>query len=235
MTHNYRNEPRPRFSNWHSGRHNRNNEQEYTGEYISGDNNYGIDNDRDYRFREQQWRADVPPHYPTEQRPVNAAFGTRMGDFGQIIYDPNYGIDSFGYHNDVPARHGNVEDMPADRYRYTSADHRGKGPKNYLRSDERISEDINDRLQDDPYVDASDIEVHIDKCEVILGGTVQDKYAKRRAADIAEDVRGVRHVENRIRVREDNSIVYKYPTATTSGGAIDTNSKAEKKRTRDDL
>jgi hypothetical protein len=32
-------------------------------------------------------------------------------------------------------------------------------PKNYQRSDERIRRDVSDRLSDDPYADASEIEV----------------------------------------------------------------------------
>src|SRR5690606_1350571 len=46
--------------------------------------------------------------------------------------------------------------------------HRGKGPKGYTRSDERIVEDINDRLTDDSYVDAENIEVGVNGGEVVL-------------------------------------------------------------------
>jgi hypothetical protein len=79
--------------------------------------------------------------------------------------------------------------------------HKGKGPRNYRRSDSRIREDINDRLTDDPMVDASEIDVAVQNCEVTLTGTVDDREAKRRAEDIAESVSGVAHVENRIKVR----------------------------------
>lgn len=227
MAYDYRNRSHPRFSDWNDNPDYRNERREGRGQNISGDNNYGIDNDLDYRFREQSWRPDLPAHYPAEPHPINAAFGTRMGNFGQIIYDPTYGIDSFGYHNDVRGRGEYRENVSASS-RESLPDHRGKGPKNYLRSDERISEDINDRLHDDPYVDASNIEVEIDKAEVVLSGTVSDINAKRRAAYIAEEVRGVRNVENRIRVRNGDDEEYKYPTATTTGGATNTDSKAER-------
>lgn len=78
--------------------------------------------------------------------------------------------------------------------------HRGKGPKNYTRSDDRIKDDINDRLSDDSFIDASDIEVNVTSCEVTLNGTVESRDAKRRADDIAESVSGVKNVENRIKV-----------------------------------
>ena len=77
---------------------------------------------------------------------------------------------------------------------------RGKGPKGYTRSDERIKEDVNDSLSDDPQVDASDINVTVSSCEVTLTGTVKDRWQKRRAEDIAENVSGVKNVENRIKV-----------------------------------
>ena len=82
------------------------------------------------------------------------------------------------------------------------AQYRGKGPKNYSRSDERIREDVNDRLSDDPFIDASDIDVTVSSGEVTLTGTVDHRSTKRRAEDIAESVSGVKHVENRLRVSQ---------------------------------
>ena len=79
--------------------------------------------------------------------------------------------------------------------------HRGKGPKGFTRSDERIKEDINSRLTDDAYIDASEIEVVVENGEVTLTGSVGDRSSKRRAEDIAELVSGVSNVENRLRVK----------------------------------
>lgn len=83
--------------------------------------------------------------------------------------------------------------------------HKGKGPKNYSRSDERIKDDINDRLSDDPFIDASEIDVTVNSGEVTLTGTVDHRNTKRRAEDLAEAVSGVKHVENRIRVGQSQS------------------------------
>lgn len=79
--------------------------------------------------------------------------------------------------------------------------HRGKGPKGYRRSDARILEDVNDRLADDPAIDASDIEVIVKDAEVTLSGHVTDRWEKRRAEDCAERASGVTHVQNNLRVR----------------------------------
>jgi hypothetical protein len=80
------------------------------------------------------------------------------------------------------------------------ARYRGVGPRNYRRSDERILEDINERLTDDHHIDASDIGVKVEGGEVTLSGTVTDRAARRRAEDIAESVSGVGHVQNDLRV-----------------------------------
>lgn len=82
-------------------------------------------------------------------------------------------------------------------------DHRGRGPKTYTRSDERIREDLNDRLTDDAWLDASEIEVQVGAGEVTLAGAVERRADKRRAEDIAWQVSGVRHVQNNLRLRAD--------------------------------
>ena len=76
----------------------------------------------------------------------------------------------------------------------------GRGPKDYRRSDERIREEIADRMTDDWTLDASDITVAVTDGEVTLSGTVSSREQKRRAEDVAERVSGVRDVSNHLRV-----------------------------------
>jgi hypothetical protein len=83
--------------------------------------------------------------------------------------------------------------------------HSGKGPKGYSRSDDRIREDVCDRLTDDAEIDASEIDVKVSDCEVTLAGTVDSREAKRRAEDCAERVSGVRNVQNNIRVQQSGT------------------------------
>jgi hypothetical protein len=80
--------------------------------------------------------------------------------------------------------------------------YRGRGPKNYARSEERIREDVCDRLTDDGALDASDIEVSVSGTEVTLGGTVPSRHQRHRAELCAERVSGVSHVQNNMRVKE---------------------------------
>jgi osmotically-inducible protein OsmY len=84
-------------------------------------------------------------------------------------------------------------------------EHRGKGPKGYQRSDARIEEDINDRLSDDPVLDASNITVTVKEAEATLDGFVTSRWDKRRAEDLVDDVSGVRHVQNNLRVNNASS------------------------------
>lgn len=78
--------------------------------------------------------------------------------------------------------------------------HRGRGPRNYRRSDERIREDVCDCLTEDARIDASNIEVAVKECEVTLNGTVFQREDKRRAEDLAERISGVKDVRNNLRV-----------------------------------
>lgn len=78
---------------------------------------------------------------------------------------------------------------------------RGKGPKNWKRSDDRIYEEVCEALTFDDHVDATDIEVAVNDGEVTLSGAVPSRRMKRLAEDVVDDVSGVRDVHNRIRVR----------------------------------
>jgi len=84
--------------------------------------------------------------------------------------------------------------------------HAGRGPQGYKRSDDRITEDINEALTQDGDLDATNITVETKNGEVTLKGTVSDREDKRRAEDLAEQCSGVKDVQNQIRVkREDES------------------------------
>lgn len=81
--------------------------------------------------------------------------------------------------------------------------HYGKGPRGYRRSDERIREDVCERLSDSPWVDASEVDVRVQDAEVTLTGTVQDRREKRMMEDIVERIPGVKDVHNQIRVERE--------------------------------
>jgi osmotically-inducible protein OsmY len=146
---------------------------------------YGMRGEKDYRgdvYRTRDERAG------TDYGPVR---GETVGyDEGGVI-GRNPALDRVAFGE---ADHPWRDDLGEGR-------HRGRGPKNYVRSDERIREDVSDRLSDDAWLDASNIEVTVAAAEVTLTGVVADRRDKRRAEDLADDVRGVRHVQNNLRCR----------------------------------
>jgi len=82
--------------------------------------------------------------------------------------------------------------------------YRGHGPAGYTRSDDRIMEDACDALTYDRGVDARQISLTVSNGEVTLDGTVPSREHKRRAEDCIEDLSGVKHVQNNLRVQERN-------------------------------
>lgn len=101
---------------------------------------------------------------------------------------------------------------------------RGKGPRGYTRTDERIRELVCEALTDDDDVDASHIEVVVKDGEVMLTGTVDDRRQKRLAEDCAERVSGVRDVQNQLRVGRSN------PNLGSAVGKTETETSANKHR-----
>jgi osmotically-inducible protein OsmY len=83
-----------------------------------------------------------------------------------------------------------------------SGPYAGRGPRGYQRSDERIREDVCERMSECGELDASEIEVRVSNGEVTLLGSVSERHAKRLAEDLAEEVAGVRDVHNQIRVSQ---------------------------------
>jgi osmotically-inducible protein OsmY len=78
------------------------------------------------------------------------------------------------------------------------ATQRGKGPAQ--RTDEQIKSAIEEVLTEDPWLDASDIQVGVQQGIAQLSGTVTSRQAKRHAEDLADQVRGVHDVQNTLRI-----------------------------------
>ncbi len=115
---------------------------------------------------------------------------TRQGEQqGQTYYSYSYG---YGYYD--PFTGDWVEEIYGP---FT-----GVGPLNYQRSDDRIEEDVCDRLAQHGQLDASNIDVSVDNGEVTLKGEVPDRRMKRLAEDIAFGVPGVFDVQNQLRINK---------------------------------
>jgi hypothetical protein len=122
--------------------------------------------------------------------PGESYYGEPYGGRGYRHYEPDgwYGTGYTG------------EGRPYHPGPYT-----GRGPRNYRRPDDRIADDINDRLTDNGYVDAEDVDVKVNNGEVTLTGMVADRRAKRMAEDVAWGVSGVKDVHNQLRLQPGNN------------------------------
>jgi osmotically-inducible protein OsmY len=89
--------------------------------------------------------------------------------------------------------------------------HRGKGPKNFQRSDDRIKELICERLTDDPDVDASEVTLNVQGGKITLEGTVDSRQTKMKIEDIADQF-ATHEVQNNLRVQKQGS------SSSESGG-----------------
>jgi osmotically-inducible protein OsmY len=163
---------RRRFGGW-----------QYSGGFAAGQpsssygSGYGAGSYESGNYRGEGWRGESGFN-PQSSREWNAGSTTGEGRWsgGQMSY-PGAAYGSYG-----------------------TGMFAGRGPRNYQRSDDRIREDVNERLTIDPRIDASDIDVRVQNGEVTLSGLVDDRRTRRLAEEIIEDLPGVRDVRNDIRV-----------------------------------
>ncbi|WP_408095676.1 BON domain-containing protein [Peredibacter sp. HCB2-198] len=83
-------------------------------------------------------------------------------------------------------------------HKESGADHYGKGPRGYKRSDERIKEEVSEALYLSRDIDASNIEVFVSDGLVILRGEVESRPIKRLTEEIIENISGVVDVRNEL-------------------------------------
>ncbi len=153
-----------------------------------GGYNYGPGADRQ--------RSPYAPAYSSTDRYTPDPRESRGGEPRSFLNKAADEVASwFGDHD--AERRRRVDDVQAT--------HRGRGPKSYKRSDERVQDDINDRLTEDAYLDATDIEVTVKDGDVTLTGFVAMREDKRRAERLAENVAGVGDVQNNLRLRRPDA------------------------------
>jgi osmotically-inducible protein OsmY len=78
--------------------------------------------------------------------------------------------------------------------------YRGRGPKGYRRSDERLREIICERLTDDPFIDASNVTIEVRDSVVTVQGMVHARQQKYAIEDLIGDVSGVTEIHNQVSV-----------------------------------
>lgn len=140
-------------------------------------------------------------------RPLTRAGATYdSGYFGSggIPKTPWRGADETPQDDEIVYGRGNPSDRePGRRSEQQLGEFRGRGPRGYRRSDDRIKEDVCQCLTDDSHIDATNIDVAVTDREVVLSGSVQTRAEKRHAEDLVERIPGVRDVINSLRVAPD--------------------------------
>jgi osmotically-inducible protein OsmY len=183
-------ESQNRERNWGS-EYNRN--QQNFGDRFRNQQNFGIDYGRGSSGPSYQNRQDYGRREGYGQDyGFGGEFGYGAGSYDRYDRDRNYSQQQ-GYSGEQ--NRGRDESLTQKVGRFF-----GMGPKGYKRSDDRIKEDVSERLTDHPFIDASDIEIVVADAEVTLKGSVDDRRSKRLAEDVAEQARGVKDVHNQIRV-----------------------------------
>jgi osmotically-inducible protein OsmY len=192
----------------------------YGGQYrgLSGREYWQHRNDRDERHMQGQYGQSSYGNQGQYGQPSYGQSGYGQFGYGQQGYSGASGYGQSGYMGSQDYRSRDYLDRDRDMRRGMDDDNDkgliqragewierkiGKAPKGYNRSDDRIREDVCDRLMQRWEVDASDVDVQVKDGEVILSGVVQERRAKRTIEDIAEDVLGVKDVTNHIKVKSD--------------------------------
>jgi hypothetical protein len=163
----------------------------------------GLHHDWEAPERDEQAELHDPIDYSAIGGPESErSYGRTRSDTGDYPFgrfqgsadrDPYGPLDRGGY----VKLHGPDYGRGADGRR----SHRGRGPLDYRRADERVYADVCEALTDDAQVDATNIEVTVTEGEVTLSGHVASRDEKRRAEDVADRIAGVRDIHNRLKVQ----------------------------------
>lgn len=166
--------------------------------------------------RREPYGVSESPNYPSFERPHQGEF-QRWGNGTYGRSESRQGSPHPGYGSDG-------SDMGLGE----RGPHYGKGPKGYRRSDERIREDVCEIIARQGHIDASEVEISVEKAIVRLFGTVETRQDKRALEQMIESVHGIDEVHNEIRLTRGRG-------AVAAGGKSDSrNDKGETREKHDD-
>jgi hypothetical protein len=138
-----------------------------------------------------------------------------LGDAGRDYGDWNAG-DYVERRDLRRAERSRFEDLGKKESWHVPGPFEGVGPEGYQRSDERIREEICERMARHGTLDASAIRVDVESGIVVLEGAVDSRWAKRVAEGLVDSVRGVKDVQNRLRIEEGNRTPWRWRSVDRS-------------------
>jgi osmotically-inducible protein OsmY len=170
-------------------------ERRFEGDWnqYGSDRNYNQDYD-EYEDRDREW--NVGPGGQYRGQPRRGGWGGHTGGFGSAR--GRY----LGY------QRGSDRDEPRSQYgggyggQWREPQRRMQTPKGYTRSDERIREDVCERLAECQF-DISNVSVDVKQGKVTLDGSVSERRMKHQIEDIADNCMGVKDVDNKLRIQRE--------------------------------
>jgi hypothetical protein len=162
-------------------------EQRFAGVPEYGRSGRGSGHGRDYGGARQRMRQERP----------GSQF---LSDYGGGGYD-----QVSGHGSDFGSRgYGTAGGFATGRYpsgMEGQRSYRGLGPQSYKRSDDRIRDDVCERLTDNDRIDASNVTIDVNQGAVTLSGTVPERHMRYAAEDLVDDCMGVESIDNQLRVQ----------------------------------
>lgn len=157
---------------------------------------------RDEPYYEERYGEGEPSRFPGRGWSSRPRAGERPGVRGDAGIGGSYSGNYESLERYEPRRYRQGGGQALER------GFRGRGPRDYMRTDERIREDVCERLWDADDVDASDVSVAVKEGVVTLSGDVEQRRTKHRIEDIVDDCNGVQDIRNEIRVQRRNEWPY---------------------------
>ena len=152
---------------------------------------------------------------------TSEGLGGATGDYARPSFGGSYGNAS-GYGGE--SRWGSRSGYEVGAHqRDVSRSFRGLGPASYQRPDERIRDDVYERLTDSHIIDAREILVEVHQGNVTLSGTVHERRMRYAAEDLVANVMGVANINNQLKVEREGP-----PPTTLGRGDVPTGDPSDK-------
>ncbi len=146
---------------------------------------------------DQRTSVDAVSRFEPDDRPSHHhADGSSYGAGGATgSWNPE--ADTERYPAEGEFRRGSIGD-------WNGARAHGSAPKGHTRNDERLKEDISERIAHLAHVEASDVEVSVEDGSVTISGTVPDRQMRWDLEQLLDHVHGVKDVVNNLKVKREH-------------------------------
>jgi hypothetical protein len=154
-----------------------------------------LDEEEAFRYAPRRLRE---PHRHSVQTGYSAGSGQDWERAGSRHGEPVHGQSPYSS-NQGPHR------ALSPPYQSDDFGFAGRGPKGYQRSDERIKDDLCERLTRAPDIDPSDVTVEVARGKVTLDGRVDARWVKHQIENLVDACPGVKDIDNRLSVESSRS------------------------------